>query len=123
MKNTFFTLLLLLFSIGVSAQDKAAISTEAIAKGKSQGVFEFVVPNSVDEAQVAEAAAYYPDYFTVDFDKKKHIVTIKLTKNEEMNKHVIQRFLLSINLEYITIENKQVRVDQLYDAHLKSEVK
>lgn len=123
MKNTLFALLLTSFSFGISAQEKALISTEAIAKCKSQGVFELVIPTTVTQDMIAESAAKYTTYFTVDFDKKSHAIAIKLTKNEEMNKRVITRFLMSVGLENVTIMDKQVRVDELYDLHLKSETK
>lgn len=93
-------------------------SESVLQKSKSSGLYEFQFPTSLDKATVEKNAAFYTDYFSVQFDDKTKIAKLKMNENNEINRRVILRFLLSNNIKEINLDGKIESVEVFYKNHL-----
>lgn len=93
-------------------------SESVLQKSKSSGLYEFQFPTSLDKATVEKNAAFYKDYFSVQFDDKTKIAKLKMNENNEINRRVILRFLLSNNIKEINLDGKIESVEVFYKNHL-----
>ena len=108
-----------LSAFAASAQKTATATPESFTKGKSAGVFTFTLPADITAEKVNQSRNYYTQYFTVNFDEAKHIVTISLAKNEEMNKQVINRFMTSLDIRSFKIADKDYTFRTMFDEYMK----
>jgi hypothetical protein len=118
------TLVLIAFLGGtVSAQDtptKAKIeNAEKFAAGKEKGNYVFQLPGSITAEQVTKAASYYTQYFTVNFDAKSNSAKITMLKNDDVSKHVIVRFLVSVGVKEISMTGKDYDVETFFQDYIR----
>lgn len=118
------TLVLIAFLGGtVSAQDtptKAKIeNAEKFAAGKEKGNYVFQLPGSITAEQITKAASYYTQYFTVNFDAKSNSAKITMLKNDDVSKHVIVRFLVSIGVKEISMTGKDYDVETFFQDYIR----
>jgi hypothetical protein len=118
------TLVLITFLGGtVSAQDtptKAKIeNAEKFAAGKEKGNYVFQLPGSITAEQVTKAASYYTQYFTVNFDAKSNSAKITMLKNDDVSKHVIVRFLVSVGVKEISMTGKDYDVETFFQDYIR----
>ena len=118
------TLVLIAFLGGtVSAQDtptKAKIeNAEKFAAGKEKGNYVFQLPGSITAEQVTKAASYYTQYFTVNFDAKSNSTKITMLKNDDVSKHVIVRFLVSVGVKEISMTGKDYDVETFFQDYIR----
>jgi hypothetical protein len=118
------TLVLIAFLGGtVSAQDtptKAKIeNAEKFAAGKEKGNYVFQLPGSITAEQVTKAASYYTQYFTVNFDAKSNSAKITMLKNDDVSKHVIVRFLVSVGVKEISMSGKDYDVETFFQDYIR----
>lgn len=116
-------LLVLLVVCFISAlsfgQKVAAISKDALAAGKSTGVYSFVMPADVTSAQVESVKGYYKEYYTVAFDAKSHVLTMTLTQNAEMNIRVMNRMMVALEVRDFKVGDTNMTFEELYENYLK----
>lgn len=123
MKKIFAIALVALSTSALFAQDggvlKANAGTlKAIETGKTSGVFEFTLPESVTAEQVANAAKYYTQYFTVNFDAKSHQAKIKMEYNQADSRFVIMRFLVSNNIKEIVMDGTTYNLEVFFSKFM-----
>ncbi len=124
MKN-FLLLLTFFFAIslsGFNAQTKnitIAESATELAKSKKNGNYHFTLHSQVTQADVEKSAAYYPAFFTVDYDASSHIASVKMIDNNEKSRLVLLRFLSSIRSQKIQVDGKNMLIHEFYDLYLK----
>lgn len=119
MKKILLILTVVLSSIAATAQETATTTAASLTKGKTSGVFEFALPASVTAEQVEKAKSYYTQYFTVAFDQKSHQAVLTMTKNEPINRRVMHRFLVTLNVQTIKVDSEDYTFDALYDKYLQ----
>lgn len=119
MKKILLVLVVVLAGFAASAQKSAAVSSKSLETGKSTGKYLFAFPADITAKQVDDVKAYYKDYFTVGFNEMKHEATVTLTKNEEMNRRVILRFLSSLGMRNVNVEGTEKTLDEFYENNLK----
>ncbi len=101
------------------SQNSASISESQLKTGKSNGVFEFSVPESITAEKVEAVKGYYKDYFTVAFNESTDILKVTLLKNEDMNINVINRLLVALDLRTITVGIESMTFQDMKDKYLK----
>lgn len=119
MKKILLVLVVVLAGFAASAQKSAAVSSKALETGKTTGKYLFVLPADITSKQVDDVKGYYKDYFTINFNEMKHEATVVLSKNEEMNRRVILRFLSSLGMRTVTVEGTDRTLDEFYENNLK----
>lgn len=124
MKKLLYTLLV---CVGVSSlsfgqeANETAISQGAteLAESKRDGVFEFTMPETVSKDDVAKNADYYAHYFEAGFDSGNHVATLKMVENTGRNRMVIARFLIASGVHYVTVDDKNMTVNDFMGSYLK----
>ena len=124
MKNL---LILFTFLFGLSLNDfyaqteKITIAESAteLAKSKDNGSYRFTLHSEVTKEDVKKSAAYYPTFFTLDYDEASHIASIKIINNNEDSRRVLLRFLSSIRSQKIQVDGKNMLIYEFYDLYLK----
>ncbi len=124
MNKLFLTaVLFLVLSITAIGQENSGIAvskgTVELAKSKTSGVYHFTLPKGTTSASVEEKAKYYLLYFKVTFVEATSEATITMVTNDEKSRHVICRFLTSSNANHVTVDGKEITLDELYTTYLK----
>ena len=116
--------LILLIAISVSAlaasaQNSANVTSTALKQSKSNGVYVYKLSDNITQKEVSAAAKYYEQYFTTAFDAAKHEAKLTLTENADIDKRVMQRFLISLNISEVTVDGKSQPFETVYEAYMK----
>jgi hypothetical protein len=119
MKNLVLLLIATTFGFFGFSQEFASITKDQLKNGKSTGVYEFKLPESIDQAKVDAVKGYYKDYFTVNFDEATDVLKVNLLKNEEVNITVMNRILVALDLRTIKVDGKEMTFQDMKDAYLK----
>lgn len=124
MKRLIYTLFaVMLVSFAANAQEPAELAVskggDALAKSKISGEYVFTLPASVSKEDVEKSAKYYTHYFTVNFDAGSHDAKVVLTNNEIKSRYVIARFLSSCGVRFITVDGKNVSLDEFSNTYFK----
>ena len=124
MNRIFLTAVLFLgLSITAIGQEKTktAISKGAteVAKGKVDGNYFFTLPKGVSAATVEQNAKSYVMYFTVNYNEATQEAHITMVTNDEKSRHVICRFLISSGAEKISIDGKDMMLEEFFTTYLK----
>lgn len=105
------------FSFGQNvASVRSAADLTAI---KTTGKGQITMPSSLTSDLIQQRAKYYTLYFTVDFDQKTSIATIKMVENTERARAVIIRFLAGCEIQSVNVGGENVSRDVLFDNYLK----
>lgn len=118
MKKILFALALVFGAFTANAQLKASTTAVSLQEGMSTMNYSFTMPNEASEEQINKVKDYYKNYFTVAYDSKSHVAKIHLTENKEMNRKVIQRFLMSSGVQTVTVDGKDMTVPNMYEQYL-----
>ena len=102
-----------------SAKTAIANNLTEINTSKENGIYKFILPKGTTLASVEQSAKYYTIYFTVSFDESKNEVTIKLINNDEKSRHVIVRFLVSTEVNSVSMEGKPFSTEDFYRNYMK----
>jgi hypothetical protein len=119
MKKIVLVLVVVLSALAASAQKSASATTKAVETGRTTGTFLLALPADVTSAQVDKVKGYYKEYFAVNYNETKHEATIVLTKNEQMNRRVIIRFLGALGVQAVTVDGKEKTLEEFYEGSLK----
>lgn len=101
------------------SQNSASISEGQLKSGKSNGVYEFAVPESITSEKVDAVKGYYKDYFSVDFNESTDKLKMTLLKNEEMNIKVMNRMLVALDLRTVSVNGQEMTFQDVIDKYLK----
>lgn len=119
-KIVFLFLICSSFSFGQHASSIAKVeNSEKLSASKSSGEFYFTLPEELSPETIAKNAAFYTEYFTVDYDVKKHVAKIKMVQNTENARHIIVRFLVASQIKLIAMDNTQYKVEEFYQKFIK----
>jgi hypothetical protein len=102
-----------------SAKTAIASNLTEINTSKENGIYKFILPKGTTISAVEQSAKYYTIYFTVSFDEPKEEVTIKLINNDEKSRHVIVRFLVSTEVNSVSMGGKTFSTEDFYRNYMK----
>jgi len=124
MNKLFLSAVLFLgLSITAIGQEEAGVAiskgTVELAKSKTSGVYHFTLPKGATSASVEEKAKYYLLYFKVTFVEATSEATITMVTNDEKSRQVICRFLTASKANHVTVDGKEITLDELYTTYLK----
>lgn len=101
------------------SQNAASITESQLKSGKSSGVYEFTVPESITAEKVDAVKGYYKDYFTVSFNEATDQLKVTLLKKEEMNVNVMNRLLVALDLRMVSVGGQEMTFQDMKDKYLK----
>ncbi len=115
-----------LMIIGLSAasyaqeinQAKFTMSGAELSKALENGEVSFFFNKSIDANEVKKNAAFYPMYFSVNYDKNTGKATLKLTE-DDMAKMVISRFMMSNGVSEVLLDGKTISVQDFMADYLR----
>ncbi|TSJ45844.1 hypothetical protein [Fluviicola chungangensis] len=119
MKKLIMMFVLSLASSFAFSQNSASISESQLKTGKSNGVYEFSVPESITAEKVDAVKGYYKDYFTVAFNESTDVLKVTLLKNEDSNLNVVNRLLVALDLRTISVGGENMTFQDMKDRYLK----
>jgi len=119
MKKLAMIFVLSLASSFAFSQNSASINETQLKTGKSSGVYEFSVPESITAEKVEAVKGYYKDYFTVAFNESTDILKVTLLKNEDSNLNVVNRLLVALDLRTIAVGGETMTFQDMKDKYLK----
>ena len=116
---TFF--ILISFSMTFSQTENITIAQSKIEleKSKQNGIYYFTIHSKASKEDVAKSAAYYPSYFSVDYDDASKIAKITMIENNEKTRLVLLRFLSSVRSQKIQVDGTSMLIHEFYDKYLK----
>ena len=116
---TFF--ILISFSMTLSQTENITIaqSKMELEKSKKNGIYYFTIHPKASKEDVAKSAAYYPSYFSVDYDDASKIAKITMIENNEKTRLVLLRFLSSVRSQKIQVDGTSMLIHEFYDKYLK----
>ncbi len=100
-------------------QKTATIAQESLLNGKKSNSYVFGMPADITAAQVDGVKGYYKTYFTATLNEKTHELTVVLSSNEESNKRVINRMMVSLDVRSFSVNGKEMDFENLFQNHLK----
>ena len=101
------------------AQKVATISQESLASGKKSGIYSFVLPAEITAKQIDAVKGYYKDYFTTVYNPTTHTLKLNLLAKEEMNLQVINRIMLSLDIQDFKVGDEKLTFTELFERYLK----
>ncbi len=119
MKKLVMMFVLSLASSFAFSQNSASISETQLKTGKSSGVYEFSVPESITAEKVEAVKGYYKDYFSVAFNESTDVLKVTLLKNEDSNLNVVNRLLVALDLRTISVGGENLTFQDMKDKYLK----
>lgn len=119
MKKLVMMFVLSLASSFAFSQNSASISETQLKTGKSNGVYEFSVPESITAEKVEAVKGYYKDYFSVAFNESTDVLKVTLLKNEDSNLNVVNRLLVALDLRTISVGGENMTFQDMKDKYLK----
>lgn len=126
MKNLMTLFAVILFAFGGFSQTAKVEGTQAELKSQlAKNRVEFILPTNVTAEKVSKSAAYYTDYFSVNFDAKTHKASLEFVKagNMDMSHRVVTRFLLSCGIRNVNFDGKDYTIMQFYSNFMRIEPK
>lgn len=119
-------LVLSLMIIGASAfsyaqdinQVKFNMTGAQVTEALNKGDVIFFFNKAADADAIKKSAEFYPNYFTVNYDKASGKCTLKLTK-DDLAKLVVSRFLMSNGISDVIIDNKVISVQDFMAEYLR----
>jgi hypothetical protein len=118
MKKLISMLTVCLFVFAASAQYTATATSTDVSTGKSSGLFSFVLSTAITSEQVDGVKGYYENYFTVSFNPTSHVMQVKMKAKEELNYKVMNRLMVSLNIQKFIIDGKALTFDEFYNQYL-----
>lgn len=122
----FLALFILLGSVSLSntfSQDKIfeakVVNPAQFNESKTNGVFEFQFPTVTNKEVFMKNAAFYVNYFTVDFNTETTIAKITMLTNDAATRQFINRFMISNKISQIEMAGQLFKVSEFYEKKLK----
>ena len=114
-------IILISFSMTFSQTENITIAQSKIEleKSKQNGIYYFTIHAKASKEDVAKSAAYYPSYFSVDYDDASKIAKITMIENNEKTRLVLLRFLSSVRSQKIQVDGTSMLIHEFYDKYLK----
>jgi hypothetical protein len=106
--------------VNAQSTSTAVCSSKAnLVKGVESGLIEMGFPETSIKEDIEKYAFYYKNAFTINFDQKLHVATIKMVENTSSNRRVILRFLAANQIQNVVVEGKSFLVNDFYENFLK----
>ena len=119
MKKLVMIFVLSLASSLAFSQESASINESKLKTGKTTGVYEFSVPESITAEKVDAVKGYYKEYFTVTFNEATDQLKVTLLKNEESNLKVVNRLLVALDLRTVTVDGQSMTFEDMKEKYLR----
>lgn len=120
MKKLFLLLTVALSAFAASAQNNAKTTAAALQQAKTTGVYTFRLSDGITADEVAAKSNYYTQYFTTSFDAAKHEATITLTQKEELNRRVMQRLMVGLQVSEVYVDGgSPMTFEEVFEKHIK----
>jgi hypothetical protein len=122
--KTFFLTLVAVFSLASVSfgQDNTNTATSQsksqLVTAKETGIFSFVLPEAITNEDVVKNSKFYVHYFTTEFNDKTKEVKIKMIENNELNRHIMVRFLVSCGIQYIILEGNSFLTQEYFQSFI-----
>ena len=111
---------MLFIAITSSAQKMATVESDKVVKeGVTKGLLSFTFPAEMTKDEVTKIASYYVQYFSVDFDEKKHSARVQLVENDARNRMIIMRFLTASGIDKVQVGNVIMTTTEFNTTYLK----
>jgi hypothetical protein len=115
-----FVALFITFS-AVAQQAQFAGGQKGITLANAKAEYSFVITD-LTIADIDKAAAMYKTSFTVTerVQKGNNInITIKMLRNDIATKRMMLRFMVSLNIQYVTLDGVEYKPDAFFDKYIK----
>lgn len=116
-------LAVLVFFVAVNvsfAQERAVVKNKSeLTSIKTSGEGSITLPSNLTNELVQSKAKYYTHYFSVEFNEKTKVASIKMVDNSERSRAVIVRFLAACDVNEVDIEGTIVNRDDIFMNYLK----
>ena len=119
-----FVLSLMIVGLSVASyaqeinQVKFTMSGAELTKALEKGEVSFFFNKSIDANEVNKNSEFYPQYFSVNYDKNTGKATLKLTE-DDMAKMVISRFMMSNGVSEVLLDGKTISVQDFMAEYLR----
>lgn len=102
-----------------SASLKASVGNEkSFSEDKLQGKFIFKMPETATKESVKQAASYYTDHFSVEYNPKTFLAVIKIIDEKPLSKKVVERFMISNGVKEIIYGGKVYTVNDFVTEYV-----
>lgn len=115
-----FVLGVVAFSFAQDATNTAqSEGADALTKSKLSGIYTLVLPEGTTDKEVEEAASYYTDFFTVDFDEASREASIEIVGEAPSSARVMLRFLSVCGVNFVDVDGEAKQLQSFYAEHVK----
>ncbi len=123
MKSLFLSFIASLCIVGGSWAQSPGVAKaqnqKELSASKLNGSYSFILPSGTSEDVVKKSAGYYVQYFSVNYSVKTAQANITMVENDERSRSIIIRFLTSVGIKSVLVENKPVELSEFFTKYLK----
>ncbi|GAB5418286.1 MAG: hypothetical protein Crog4KO_16090 [Crocinitomicaceae bacterium] len=124
MKKLISTMVFVLGVVALSFAQEATNTatsqgTEALAKSKTSGMYVFTMPQGTTSDEVAQAASYYKNNFTVDYDAGANEASIRITGDPGQSRQIMIRFLSGCGASFVDVDGTAEKLMVFHANHLE----
>ncbi len=94
-----------------------AQSSSELVIAKNTGVYSFIFPTDITNEAIQQAANYYTNFFTVQFNASTRTAKVTLIENTSENRRVILRFLASTRIQKVQVGDTELYLHEFYDQY------
>ena len=120
MKKIITLIAMMVFTLGAFAQiAKVEGDKDLLKSNLDKNKVIFVMPSDIVSENIDKSAQYYTDYFTVDFNNESKVTKILMVTENESDRRVIVRFLLSVGVRTIEFDGQDYTIMEFYSSFLE----
>lgn len=122
MKKLLYTLLLIVgfTAVGFAQEASEIVKTEGakeLENSKADGEYIFVFTGKTAK-DMTDAAKYYTNYFTVDFNESTQTAKINMVQNDERGRSVIVRLFSASGVRNVSIDGEIISLNDFMTGYL-----
>jgi hypothetical protein len=119
MKKIVIAIALVFAGFAVNAQETVQVSSKSVAKVKQSGMFYVSVSDAITAEQVEKVKGYYKNYFDVVLNSENNQLEFKMVNTDTMSFNVVNRMLVSLNVQHILVDGKEMTFEEMMDRYYK----
>mmetsp|Transcript_2620 Transcript_2620/g.3625 ORF Transcript_2620/g.3625 Transcript_2620/m.3625 type:complete len:125 (-) Transcript_2620:29-403(-) len=97
----------------------ASQGSEALETSKTSGSYVFTLPQGTTSDEVTQAASYYKNNFTVEYDAGANEAAIKIIGDPGQSRQIMIRFLSGCGVAYVDVDGTSEKLMEFHANHLK----